>query len=298
VLDFNSNPHLSKNVVDVRENPRYYSKSFLNLGVIVNLGRGGFCNQFIQIIHAKSISEILKENFSQDVNYYIGKFPPFKNRTYNDIFSYIDLDKKIESNNLCNFFLQRGWGLLDGKAASRAHRVLEIMKVHINRDDYMKRFSKNCKRIIFKEIMLKEVENISSINDIDFKLTLGVHLRTNDHEPNKGKYFKFNDFDRCISSINETLKCKNLNAIYISGTDKTNRAFDNKVGLHSEVVKYYKEKKIKIISDDESSYIRDSPEWIRDLIILSKCKFSTGHKASTFSFLPSFIGDSEFIPIK
>jgi len=69
-------------------------------------------------------------------------------------------------------------------------------------------------------------------------------------------------------------------------------------GLENIDLDYANTKNIKIISDNESSYIRDSPEWIRDLIILSKCRFSTGHEASTFSFLPSFLGDSEFIPIK
>jgi hypothetical protein len=296
--NFNSSPYLSTSLVDVRENPRHYSKSFLEFGIIANLGRGGFCNQIIQIVHAESISQILKEEFSRNVNYYIGKFPKLKNKNFNNVFSYIDSDKRIDSGGSCNFFLQRGWGLLDEKAASRAHRVLQIMGVKINKKEYMNRYSANFKKIKFKKNILKEAGDFSSINDIDFKLTLGVHLRTNDHDPKKGKFFKSNDFDKCISSINETLKLKNLNCVYISGTDRTNRRFDNKVGLHSEVVKYYKEKNIKIISDNESSYIRDSPEWIRDLIILSKCRFSTGHEASTFSFLPSFLGDSEFIPIK
>lgn len=128
-------------------------------------------------------------------------------------------------------------------------------------------------KIIFKDIVLNEVSNISSI----FKdnNTLGISVRTwkCKHENDINRAY---DFDTYKNKIIEVVNNNSINMIVLS--------LDNE-SYYKDYDNLFKELGIEHILLKRSDYINEIQYAIVKVLILGKCNFFIGNRISTFSEL-------------
>ena len=237
----------------------------------------GVANRMHGYCHAKIFSDLTNKKLLIHDNH-----RGFRNKTYKVMSDIFEIDFE---------FIKRRSTLGLPSPWDSAHKegMLQRLNLNLSETEYCKMFLDNFLDFKFAPAIQLEADkfiqqHLQLQTDI-----IGVHIRT-ERGRAKARYFSENDVETCVIQIQKFLHQYNLNSVFITG------------GKMYNVLHGIKEKLIgsgvNVISDETSTYARDSVEWLRDMEILSRCKFVMGHYHSTYATASARIKAKDFIDLK
>jgi hypothetical protein len=247
--------------------------------IISNLAgpRAGLGNEMHGYCHYKVFADLM----DSDLLIY-NKSKTFNNNIYktlNDIFE----------NNFSFTKKRRTISFPRSYDSSSKSEVLKKFKINIPEEEYLKMFLKNFLDFKFVKPIRNDADKFIANHFNHEDETIGVHIRTGPGGA-KERYLIETDIDNCVINIQKYLNIYNLQSIFLTGGKMYNLIKGIKNRLRASGV--------NVISDESSSYSRDSSEWLRDMEILSRCKCVIGHMNSTFSTASARIKGKDFISLK